>query len=219
MEKIYVLFEQHSYGIVFGAVLLEMMGLPLPSEIAFLIAGAIAWPDRIRIASIVLVGTSAAVIADGMMFLLGRRVTQTHERWAVELYCRWTYCTLGSSRCHQQARGYIEGFRGRALLASKFLFGVRQFIPPVAGMARVRPAHFLALDAAGSLAWAAVFTVLGPFMRGQLQPFISGFRHFSLFVSILVAAGFGAIFIHKLYRFRRYGAVEVGTVENDRTGV
>jgi len=154
-----------------------------------------------------------------MMFLLGRRVTQTHERWAVELYCRWTYCTLGSSRCHQQARDYIEGFRGRSLLASKFLLGVRQFIPPVAGMARVQPAHFLALDAAGSLAWAAVFTVLGSLMRSQLQPFIAGFRYFSLLVSVLVAAGFGAIFIHKLYRFRRYGAVGVDTIQTDQSDV
>ncbi len=42
METIYALLEHHSYGIVFGAVFLEMMGLPLPSEIVFLIAGAVA---------------------------------------------------------------------------------------------------------------------------------------------------------------------------------
>jgi len=213
MEKIFSLFQHYGYGVVFLGVFLDTVGLPFPSEIVLFIAGALSFDDRMSLLMVILLGTTAAVLGDSLMFLIGRAVTEARERRVVELYCRWTSCTLGSSHCHQQARSYVERFHARALLFAKFIFGARQFIPPVAGMARIRVVRFLALDAAGSFLWAATFTALGFFMRGHFGSFTSQFHRFNIFMSLLAAVALAGFFLRKLYKLRRFGAPKVEAVQ------
>mgnify|MGYP001067206050 CR=1 FL=1 len=158
------------------------------------------------------------MLGDGVMFLIGRAVTETRERHVVELYCRWTSCTLGSSHCHQQARRYIERFRGRALLLAKFIFGARQFIPPVAGMARMWMLHFIGLDAIGALLWVATVSSLGYWSWSHLESLISGFEQLKSIFSIAVASGVMGYFFWKIYKLRRFGPpkVDQGLIESGR---
>ncbi len=205
MEKIFSLFQSYSYGVVFVSVLLDAVGLPFPSEIALFIAGALSFGGRMNLPAVLLLGTGAAVLGDVLMFLIGRRVTEARERRAVELYCRWTSCTLGSRHCHQRARGYVERFRGRALLFAKFLFGARQFIPPVAGMARMRLLHFIGLDAAGAFLWVAAVSFSGYGLRSHLESLIAGFEQMKSLFSIAMVVGVMGYFFWKMYKLRRFG--------------
>ncbi len=205
MGKIFSLFQSYGYGVVFVSVLLDTVGLPFPSEIALLIAGALSFDNKIDLPPVILLGTGAAVLGDVLMFLIGRRVTEAHEQRAVELYCRWTSCTLGSRHCHQRARGYVERFRGRVLLFAKFIFGARQFVPPVAGMARMRLLHFIGLDAAGAFLWVAAVSFSGYWLRSHLESLIAGFEQVKSLFSIAMAVGVMGYFFWKIYRLRRFG--------------
>jgi membrane protein DedA with SNARE-associated domain len=215
MEKIFSLFEHYGYGVVFLGVFLDTVGLPFPSEIALFIAGALSFDDRMSLLMVILLGTVAAVLGDSVMFLIGRAVTEACERRVVELYCRWTYCTLGSSHCHQQARSYIERFRGRALLLAKFIFGARQFISPVAGMARMRTLHFIGLDAIGALIWVATVTSLGYWLRSHLESLVSSFDQFKSIFSIAIVSGVTGFFLWKAYKLRRFGAPRVEAIQTE----
>lgn len=220
MGKILWLFEQYGYGIVFLGVFVDMVGFPFPGEIALFIAGALSFDDRMSPLIVVLLGTIAAVFGDSLTFLLGRRITESREQRIVELYCRWTYCTLGSDRCHQRARSYIGRFRARALLFAKFILGARQFVSPVAGMARMRILRFIILDAVGALLWAGTVTALGYWSRGQLESIVSGFEQFKLIFSTAIVSSVLIFLFWKAYKLRRFGPpkieelIEIGRGDN-----
>jgi len=215
MEKIFSLFQHYGYGVVFLGVFLDTVGLPFPSEIVLFIAGALSFSGEMNLLIVVLLGTVAAVLGDSVMFLIGRAVTEAREQRVVELYCRWTSCTLGSSHCHQQARSYVERFHARALLFAKFVFGARQFISPVAGMARMRMLHFIGLDAIGALIWVAAVTFLGYWLRSHLESVVSSFNQFKSIFSIAIVLGVTGFFLWKAYKLRRFGAPRVEGIQTE----
>src|SRR5690349_19392513 len=67
----------HAYGlwVLFGLVMLESMGIPLPGETALVTAALYAGSThQIGIAWVVLVATAAAVVGDNIGYLLGRSI-------------------------------------------------------------------------------------------------------------------------------------------------
>ncbi|GBC76572.1 Inner membrane protein YghB [bacterium HR08] len=205
MEKIVSLFEHYGYVVVFLGVFLDTVGLPFPGEIALFIAGALSFRGRLNLLVVIFLGTVAAILGDSLMFLIGRMVTEAREQRTVELYCRWTACTLGSSYCYQRARRSVERFRARVLLLAKFILGARQFIPPIAGMARMRPLQFIGWDALGVLLWVAVVSSLGYWSRSHLESVLAGFERLKSIFSIAMASGVMGYFFWKIYRLQRFG--------------
>ncbi len=175
--------------------------------------GALTAAGRLNLPMVIVLATVGAALGDTLTFLFGRLVRARHERRMIDLYCRWTHCTLGSNHCHQQARSYIERFRGRALLFSKFVVGVRQFVSPVAGITGMRLIRFLALDAVGFFGWAAAFTALGFFAADYLQSFASQFHRSAFYMSVAAGIMVAGFFTLKLVKLRSFGAPREETIQ------
>lgn len=206
-------FHNHEYISVFLLVFLDTVGLPIPAELALFTAGALLYGHPMALASVIVIGATAAVMGDALLFFIGWRVATERERRMVNLYCSWTYCTLGSNYCHQRARRYINRFDARTLLFSKFLFGARQFVPPVAGMAHTPPVSFLVFNTFGCLLWTTVFTVLGVLLRNSLSILIDRFEQFRSLAAVAVVLVVGAFFFWKVYQFRRHGNPKFGAAD------
>lgn len=185
METVFQVLQRHLYGAVFLGIFLETAGFPLPGEIILLTAGALSASGSPRLAGIIAIGTIAAVSGDFLLFLLGRKITEDRERRLIRFYCRWTHCTLGSRYCHEQARGLIRRFDARALIFGKFIVGVRQFMAPVAGMARVSPLRFAGFDTLGGALWVTTVSLLGFVFHGELTLI---FRVFVQFKAVAMVA-------------------------------
>jgi membrane protein DedA with SNARE-associated domain len=209
METILAWVQNHRHVVVVLAVFLETAGVPIPGEIVLLIAGALSFSQAGGLVTVILAGSLAAVLGDLMLFLIGRRISEKGERRFVQAYCRWTYCTLGSAHCHQRARQFLESFDVRALFFAKFIFGARQFMAPVAGMARVDPLLFVIFDAAGSTLWVATVTVAGYLLRTHLTSamhLLAQFKALAALGLVLLAVGF---ILRRAWNFRRYGAPQL----------
>src|SRR4029077_13110789 len=75
---------KHGLPLVFGAILLEQLGLPLPAAPWLLAAGALAAIGKFSFASGLAVTILACLIADSLWFYLGRY----HGNRIVGLLCR-----------------------------------------------------------------------------------------------------------------------------------
>ena len=76
MKELFTLVLAHGTSLIFGNVLLEQLGLPVPAVPTLVVAGALAADGKLSFAHLLLAAFVATVAADSLWFLLGRRYGQ-----------------------------------------------------------------------------------------------------------------------------------------------
>src|SRR5271167_3013803 len=84
MDTLGTLFEQYGLLLVFGAVLLEQMGPPLPSGPLLMVAGALASETQVAALSIAGVAWVAGMLGKVVLYVVGGR----YGRQAMGALCR-----------------------------------------------------------------------------------------------------------------------------------
>src|SRR3984957_611212 len=171
----------HGYLILFTAVFLESVGLPVPAALALLIAGAAAAGGSLR-GSYALGGSVLAMLAgDTLMFLLGRYTGW----WLLGILCR---ISLNPESCILRSADTFYR-RGRTLLViAKFIPGINTMAPPLAGSMNMRLAPFLRLDAAGALLYVGSYFGVGFVFSGALVAVTRGYSEAGRILGWIVIA-------------------------------
>jgi membrane protein DedA with SNARE-associated domain len=194
-EFLVSLFIQYGYWIVFVGILLDNAGLPLPGELLLLSFGALARTGHADLALGILVASAAAMSGDSAGYWMGRLGGDRLLR----SYCR---VTLGSGKCVQKAVAFYYSHGKTAIVFGRFVMGVRAFLFPLAGSARMPYARFLLFDSVGALLWAGLFILAGYSVGWQVH---DRYRVASMIVAGALGAGFAGYFLAKLYRRWRHG--------------
>jgi len=170
---------QHGYSLLFAFVLAEQLGLPIPSTPLLLAAGALAGLDRMSLPLALSVAVLASLLGDTVWFVLGR--------WRgfsiLNLFCR---ISLEPDTCVQKTQASYGKHGVNWLLFAKFVPGLSTIAPPMAGLFKVAPWKFLAMDSAGSLLWSGSFIAAGWWFHDQLEMV-------ALFLARLGSALFGVL--------------------------
>ncbi|HEV3275988.1 MAG TPA: VTT domain-containing protein [Terriglobia bacterium] len=153
---------KHGYAVVFAGVLCEVIGVPISSVPLLLAAGALAGSKHLSLPVLVAWALLACLIADISWYQLGRRRGFSILR----LLCR---ISLEPDSCVRHTEDRFARQGGRALLVAKFVPGLGTAAAPLAGLLRMRPARFLAWDAAGSLLWATSYLAAGYIFSPELD--------------------------------------------------
>ncbi len=153
---------RHGYTVLFIAVLLEQIGLPLPAVPLLLAAGALAGAGQFSIAAAALVAVSASLLSDLVWYELGRR--RGHS--VLNLICR---ISLEPDSCIRRTENVFARHGARALLFAKFVPGLNTAAPPLAGLFQMRLMRFVAYTIAGALFWAGAFMGAGYLFSAQLE--------------------------------------------------
>lgn len=177
--------QRHAYSVLFVFVLAEQLGLPLPAVPVLLTAGALAGMGKLSFTAALLLSAVASLLADVLWYELGRR----QGARILNLLCR---ISLEPDSCVRKTESVIAAQGGRALLFAKFVPGLSTVAPPVAGLIRMLPKHFLLWDGAGALLWASAYLGLGFVFSEQLERVAEvalglGSRLVALVVGILAA--------------------------------
>ena len=178
----------HGYSVLFAAVFLETIGLPLPAALALLIAGGASARGSLQ-GSYALGGALLAMIAgDTLMFVLGRYTGW----WLLGVLCR---ISLNPESCILRSADSFYR-RGRALLVvAKFIPGINTMAPPLAGCMNMSLAQFAALDLAGAALYTGAYFGVGFLFSGALEAITRGYQTFGRiagWVVIVLVAGYVA---------------------------
>ncbi len=185
----------HGYFFLFGWVLAEQMGLPLPSMPILLAAGALAGTGRMSLAAVILLALVASLLSDCTWFHLGR-----HRGGKVlRFLCR---ISLEPDSCVRRAEDTFNGNGGRSLMLAKFVPGVGGMAPPLAGIVGMPFARFLVFDTIGALAYLGGFAVLGYAFADQLED-VARYGERLAGVLLVVAVGGLVAYIINKWRERR----------------
>ena len=125
MESLISALALHGYSILFAAIFLEAIGLPVPAALALLIAGAASARGSIH-ASYALSGALLTMLAgDTAMFLMGRYTGW----WLLGILCRISLnpesCILRSADSfYRRGRMLLVMAKLRTIYGASFIFRV-----------------------------------------------------------------------------------------------
>lgn len=185
MGLVKMLFLRHAYSVMFGWVLVEQAGLPIPSVPLMLAAGTMSAAHKLHVALVLPVILLACLIADTAWWWMGRRFGGR----VLDLLCRFS---LDASTCVNRAQGSIARRGPLTLLFAKFVPGVSTIAAPIAGQAGMKFPEFAAYDMAGTLVWAAAWLFAGRFfgdIAARSTKLFSTITHFAVGLVLVMILG------------------------------
>jgi membrane protein DedA with SNARE-associated domain/rhodanese-related sulfurtransferase len=186
-------FLHYGYLIVFGWVLLEQLGLPVPSTPILLTAGTLTATHHMRIGWIVLVVMAASAISDSIWFHLGSRFGSAVTHWI----CKFSF---QAASCVRKTEDVLTRHGSAGLLLAKFIPGLNTMAAPLAGQSRMPYRTFLIYDMAGTFLWASSLVLMGRFFGDAIrrnQEILHWLSRSAFVLVILLVAG---ILVHKFVR-------------------
>jgi len=198
LELFLDLFVQYGYWIIFAGILLDNAGLPLPGELLLLTFGALARTGQMSLEGGIILAVAAAMAGDSLGYSLGRLGGDR----LLQGYCR---VTLGSGRCLERAVAFYKLRGAAAVVFGRFVVGVRAFLFPLAGSARMPYAKFLLFDGIGALTWVSVFTLAGYGLGSQIGSMKERYQTVSAAMAVALGTGIAIYLLVKLYRRWRHG--------------
>ncbi|MEO6829305.1 MAG: VTT domain-containing protein [Acidobacteriaceae bacterium] len=190
-------FLHFGYLIVFGWVLLEQLGLPLPSTPILVTAGTLTATHHMKIGWIVLAVMMASVISDSVWFRLGSRYGSAVTRWI----CKFS---LETASCVRKTEDMLTRHGPSGLLLAKFVPGLNTMAAPLAGQSRMKYRVFLLYDMAGTFLWATTFVVLGRFFGEAIRSNESLLHWLSRSAFVLVVLLVAGIVLYRWMRQRSF---------------
>lgn len=192
-------FVAHAYLILFVWVLVEQIGVPVPSVPLLLTAGTLSATHRLSATTCLLVVVAACACSDSTWYLLGRRFGNR----VLGLLCR---LSIEATTCVARTERYFVRRGPVTLLFAKFIPGLSTVAAPIAGQTGMGYPRFLAYDLAGSLVWCACFVLTGRFfgdVAKRSQGFFNLLSHFAAILFVLMVVAFITWRVLKNRRFLR----------------
>ncbi|HUY80262.1 MAG TPA: VTT domain-containing protein [Acidobacteriaceae bacterium] len=178
-------FLKYGYLILFLWVLVEQLGVPIPSAPLLLTAGALTATHKMNLPLAMLAILAGSLIGDSLWYWLGKR----YGGAVVKLLCR---LSMESNTCVRKTEDYFGKHGVKALVVAKFLPGLSTVAPPIAGQTGMPYRLFAVYDAIGIMLWGLSFTLTGRFFGDVLKQHPNAFAWVArfgvvLFVLLLVA--------------------------------
>ena len=185
---------RHGYALLFGWVLLEQLGLPIPAAPLLVAAGALARAGKMNLTFAVALSFVAVILADLFWYFLGRY----RGGRILKLLCR---ISLEPDSCVRRTENLFVRHGVRSLLVAKFIPGLNTAAPSLAGVFRMPVRRFLIFDSLGGFFWVVTVTSVGLIFSDQLERIA---LHRGDWLVAVLAAGLAAYVLWKFIQRRRF---------------
>jgi len=171
---------QYALVAVFGVVLVQQLGLPIPVLPVMLLAGAQSVLDPFHGVYALALAVSASTIASLPWFWAGRH----YGHRVLSLTCK---VSLSPDSCVRQSENVFGRYGAAALVISKFVPGLAHVAPPLAGAFGFGMGSFLAYNAIGAVLWAGAGLILGLLFYTEIDWLLVQLAAFGLHALVLIA--------------------------------
>ncbi len=186
----------YGYLLLFAWVLVEQLGIPLPATPALLAAGAISVDGPFSFPLAFAASLAAALVADCVWFLIGRR----YGRHVLRIICK---LSLEPTTCVRRTQDSFGRRRGAMLMFAKFVPGLATLAPPVAGQHGMAFGPFLLYDGVGAVLWVGTLLAAGRFFGDLLKRNTNLLDWAGRFSGALLVLGIAGFFLGRVWRRRR----------------
>jgi membrane protein DedA with SNARE-associated domain len=187
----------YGYAVVFGTVLAEQIGLPVPSEPVLLAAGGLVGTGQLRLVFVLALASVASPIGDTVWYWLGRTSGARVLGWLCRLSLEPDSCVRKTERVFA-----TQGARG--LVFAKFVPGLSTIAPPLAGVLRLPLRAFLGYSALSALCWSGAYLVIGWLFSAQIEMIAAFLTRLGGWAIALAGGAFGAYLLWKYIARQRF---------------
>jgi len=159
------LFAHYGLLLIFGNVLANQLGLPIPAVPTLILAGSLCH-GALSVAGVFAVALSACMLADGAWFIAGR----AYGERAMKFLCRMS---LQPDSCLEGAKLRFARRNPSFLFFARFVPGIDQIAVPLAGSLRIAWGPFLIFNTAGAVVWVIAALSIGIFFKAQTQTLLA----------------------------------------------
>lgn len=170
------------YWVVLVAVMIETMGVPFPGETSLLAAAIYAGIGRpLNIALVILAASVGAILGDNFGYMVGRF-------GGFPLVRRILRAFRVKESALDGAQAYFARHGDKTVFIGRFFALLRVTVAFLAGVNRMEWRRFVFWNAAGGIAWATLYGLLGYFLGRNLPLLNTVVRVIGVGGTVLVVA-------------------------------
>jgi len=185
---------EYGYWAVALALLCENAGLPVPGETTLLLASFLAYSEhQLHLGWIIVVATCAATLGDNLGYAFGH---YGGRPWLDRYQSVFRIPPTALKRGEEMFARYGAA----AIFFARFVFGMRVFAGPLAGVLRMRWRAFTLFNFLGAAVWVTCIASAG-FLFGQhWRSLVRAILRFNI-AALIVAV---AVILYLWWRYRRH---------------
>ena len=184
-----------AYG-VFAAMMLGIVGLPVPDETILVFCGYMISQKKLSMVSILTGGILGSFSGITLSYVLGRTIGYG----LLHKYGRWIRV---SDKMLERIHGWFEHMGAWTLTFGYYIAGVRHFTAFVAGASKLEYHRFAIFAYSGAIVWVTTFVLLGNYLGENWRTVWEiGHRHLHIASAVLLAIAGVAGFV-KWRRMKR----------------
>ena len=191
MAHVFDFLTRHGPTVLFAAVFIEQMGIPLPASPWMLAAGALGATGKMHWYSALLAGAVGSALADLIWFYLGRYGGNR----VLNFLCR---ISLEPDSCVRRTQDLYSKYGMKGVVVAKFIPGLNTLAPPLAGSSGASALRFFGFDGLGSLLYTGTFILIGAVFNRQLDQVIGALASLG---SSAIAVVVGLLAVYLGYKF------------------
>jgi membrane protein DedA with SNARE-associated domain/rhodanese-related sulfurtransferase len=196
MNAVLEFLVRHGAAVLFAALFIEQLGLPLPAAPWLLAAGALIGGGKMNWLAALISAAIGSILADLIWFYLGRRKGNR----VLALLCR---ISLEPDSCVRRTQNVFTRYGMRGVVVAKFIPGLSTLVPPLAGNSGVSAPRFIFFDGIGSTLYSGSFMLLGVLFSRQLDKVIAALASLGG-NALAVVVGLLAVYLgYKFFERRR----------------
>ncbi|GGI16805.1 DedA family protein/thiosulfate sulfurtransferase GlpE [Oxalicibacterium faecigallinarum] len=177
------LLEQYGLLFVFGNVLIEQLGAPIPAYPTLVMTGALLDRGNYTAPMLLCVGVIAALIADYCWYMAGRK-------FGGRVLAKLCKISLSPDSCVRQTESVYVRYGPASLLIAKFIPGFASVASALAGAIGTRPAKFIVFDTLGAMLWVGSAIFLGSLFSSAVTDLLDVLAALGKWGIVLIALAF-----------------------------
>jgi membrane protein DedA with SNARE-associated domain len=197
------LLEQYGYWVLFLALMLELIALPLPGEFIMTYAGLIVFQGKLDwFLSIVVAGTGAC-LGMTISYWIGYRLgTPFFEKYGSKVH-------FGPDKLQSVSRWFLI-YGNKMLLIAYFIPGVRHITGIFSGTTRLPFRKYAAYAYSGAFIWVTLFISLGKLLGPEWERYHKTINRYLIILGLISAIVYLGVYLFRKYKVRiRYQTINI----------
>lgn len=178
----YLLGALGIYGLplLFVALLVGSVGLPLPASFLLLAAGSFVAQDELSLWPVLGLASAGAILGDNIGYALGR--------WGGRRVFGWLGRLFGKNSEFSKTENWLKRWEGSGIFFSRWLLTpLGPVVNVTSGLTRYSWPRFLFYCVTGEALWVSLYVLLGKVFSGQVQAMSEFFGDFTwVIVGLLI---------------------------------
>ncbi|RKN85614.1 VTT domain-containing protein [Paenibacillus ginsengarvi] len=192
--------EHYGYWVLFFALFLEMLALPLPGEVLMSYAGLLVFQGKLNwLFAIVSAGVGTSV-GMTLSYWVGYRLGMPFfEKYGARIH-------LGPDKLDKVSR-WFQKYGNKVLLIAYFIPGVRHITGYFSGTTRIAFRKYAAFAYLGAFFWTSVFISLGKVLGPKWELYHHTINRYLFIGALLAAAMVGLVYLYRTYKDKLIASV------------